>query len=252
MSYIVIIPARYGSTRLPGKPLLPIAGKPMVQHVFENAIKSGAERVIIATEDARIVAAVESFGGEVCLTSPTHPSGTDRIAEVIEKKAIPQDTIIVNLQGDEPCMPAAYIQKVAKICELSQTIVGTLAVPIQSWEEVFNPTLVKVVLSKNYQALYFSRAPIPWLREQQHPPAWNSLPFYRHLGIYAYRAGLVLDFVKLPQSPLETCESLEQLRILWHGGTIQVALVDTATHGIDTKEDLEHFNQSTNSVLHHN
>lgn len=240
MSYIVIIPARSGSTRLPNKPLLSIAGKPMVQHVFENALKSGAERVIIATDDHRIEQVVQSFGGEACLTSNAHPSGTDRIAEVIQKYSIPPSTVIVNVQGDEPCMPSAYIKKAAQLCEQHKDAVGTLAAPIQSWQEVLNPAVVKVVLSKNYQALYFSRAPIPWLREEfQRCERLSSPPFYRHMGIYAYRAGFVLDFVKMPPSPLETCESLEQLRVLWHGGTIYVAIVDTATQGVDTEEDLE-------------
>lgn len=251
MTFTVIIPARFASTRLPGKPLLEIAGKPLVQHVFENAVKSGAKRVVVATEDLRIEKAVQTFKGETCLTSPAHVSGTDRIAEVIQKLKLPIDEIIVNVQGDEPFIPPATIQQAALLCVQDPSCIGTVAAPIQSFKEAFNPTVVKVVLTKDNKALYFSRAPIPWLRDEfktqilesctiEYPPLLHSNHFYQHMGIYAYRAKIVLAFVKLQPAPIEIDESLEQLRFLWNGGTIRVTVVDTATQGVDTAEDLEY------------
>lgn len=251
MTFTVIIPARFASTRLPGKPLLEIAGKPMVQHVFENAIKSGAKRVIVATEDARVEKAVQAFGGEICLTAKSHVSGTDRIAEVIQKLKLPIDELVVNVQGDEPFMPPLYIQQAGLLCEQDPDCIGTVAAPIQSFKEAFNPAIVKVVLTKDNKALYFSRALIPWLRDEfktqilesctiEYPPLLHSNHFYRHLGIYAYRAKIVLAFVKWKPAPIEIDESLEQLRFLWNGGTIRVTVVDTATQGVDTAGDLEY------------
>ena len=240
----VVVPARYGSQRLPGKPLLDIAGKPMIQHVYERACESGADDVVVATDDARIQAAVRLFTDRVCMTSGTHASGTDRIAEVVQILNWPDDTVVVNLQGDEPLMPPALLAQVAETlvthaaCEMA-----TLAVPLTDPEQLFDPNAVKVVMDRNGYALYFSRATIPWKRDlfdvdAAPQPAWLD-GVYRHLGIYAYRAGFLAGYANLPVSPIERMESLEQLRVLWSGGRIAV---DIAAHappaGVDTAADL--------------
>ena len=240
----VVIPARYGSTRLHGKPLLLIAGKPMIAHVCERAKEANAEEIIVATDDERILNAVSELGFQAILTRENHESGTERLAEVAEKFGWADDTIIVNLQGDEPLLPADYIRQVAQaLANQNQASIATLAAKIHEADEIFNPNAVKVVLDKNGYALYFSRAPIPWNRaEFKMPPAPLSTnnDCFRHIGLYAYTAGFLKKYCKWETSPLEQIEALEQLRILWHGEKILVQIVDkTPPAGVDTLEDLQ-------------
>ena len=240
MSFVAIIPARFASTRLPGKPLVDIHGKPMVVHVMERAMQSGADRVIVATDHPDVAAAVPAAGGEVCLTRPDHQSGTERLAEVIEQCQFADDTIIVNVQGDEPLIPPEIICQVANNLAASVAGMATLAVPIDSAEEAFNPNAVKVVRDAQGYALYFSRATIPWDRErfaQSHDTVGDSL--LRHIGIYAYRAGFIRRYVSWEPSQLEQIELLEQLRVLWYGEKIHVDVARTTpAAGVDTAEDL--------------
>jgi len=240
MSFVAIIPARFASTRLPGKPLVDIHGKPMVVHVMERAMQSGADRVIVATDHPDVAAAVTAAGGEVCLTRPDHQSGTERLAEVIEQCQFADDTIIVNVQGDEPLIPPEIICQVANNLAASVAGMATLAVPIDSAEEAFNPNAVKVVRDAQGYALYFSRATIPWDRErfaQSHDTVGDSL--LRHIGIYAYRAGFIRRYVSWEPSQLEQIELLEQLRVLWYGEKIHVDVARTTPAvGVDTAEDL--------------
>lgn len=241
MSFTVVIPARYQSTRLPGKPLADIGGKPMIQWVHEQALQAGADKVIIATDDERVEQVVKSFGGEVCMTSPGHESGTERLAEVVEKMAIPDDHIIVNVQGDEPLIPPSIIAQVADNLANSQAPMATLAVEIDHEAEVFNPNAVKVVTDKDGYAMYFSRATIPWDRDnfagQQQTIAQ---PLMRHIGIYAYRAGFINTYINWQPTALEKIECLEQLRVLWYGEKIHVEVAKEApAAGVDTPEDLE-------------
>jgi len=241
MSFTVVIPARYQSTRLPGKPLADIGGKPMIQWVHEQALQAGADKVIIATDDERVEQVVKSFGGEVCMTSPDHESGTERLAEVVEKMAIPDDHIIVNVQGDEPLIPPSIIAQVADNLANSQAPMATLAVEIDHEAEVFNPNAVKVVTDKDGYAMYFSRATIPWDRDnfagQQQTIAQ---PLMRHIGIYAYRAGFINTYINWQPTTLEKIECLEQLRVLWYGEKIHVEVAKQApAAGVDTPEDLE-------------
>jgi len=244
VNFHVIIPARFGATRLPGKPLLDIAGKPMVQHVYERALESGAEKIVIATDDERIVKAVEGFGGEVCLTSDKHRSGTDRIAEVAEKLNFDDDQIIVNLQGDEPMMPASVIKQVAEaLVNQNEASMSTVCAKIITAAELFDPHVVKVVKDKNDLAVYFSRASIPWDRDA-FASTTEVLPensvHYRHIGLYAYRVGFLKEYIQWPQCPLETMESLEQLRAIWNGHHIHVAEAkEIPLAGVDTERDLE-------------
>ncbi|MBM7342349.1 3-deoxy-manno-octulosonate cytidylyltransferase [Pantoea coffeiphila] len=240
MSFIAIIPARFASTRLPGKPLVDIHGKPMVVHVMERAIESGAERVIVATDNADVARAVEAAGGEVCMTRPDHQSGTERLAEVIEKYNFPDDAVIVNVQGDEPMIPPVIIRQVADNLAQSTAGMATLAVPITSAEEAFNPNAVKVVRDANGYALYFSRATIPWDRER-FSSSRDEIgdTFLRHIGIYGYRAGFIRRYVSWEASPLEQIELLEQLRVLWYGEKIHVDVAKAIPSvGVDTPEDL--------------
>ncbi len=241
MSFVAIIPARFASTRLPGKPLKDINGKPMIVHVLERARESGADRIIVATDNIDVAHAVEAAGGEVCLTSPDHQSGTERLAEVIEKCGFSDDTVIVNVQGDEPMIPPVIIKQVADNIAASEAGMATLAVPVTSAEEAFNPNAVKVVMDAQGYALYFSRATIPWDRErfaQSHDEIGSH--FLRHIGIYGYRAGFIRRYVGWPASPLEQIEMLEQLRVLWHGEKIHVAVAkEVPGVGVDTPEDLE-------------
>ncbi|MEJ2449302.1 MAG: 3-deoxy-manno-octulosonate cytidylyltransferase [Gammaproteobacteria bacterium] len=244
MPYSIVIPARFAATRLPGKPLREIAGKPLLQHVYECAQRTQARRVIIATDDARIHETAKGFGAEVCMTSSHHQSGTQRINEVLDVLAIDDDEIIVNLQGDEPLMPASCIAQVAELLANNPDAqVSTLATPVTQAEEVFDPNVVKVVLNKQGRALYFSRAPIPWQQgsfEHGRVNETQPIPCLRHIGMYAYRAGYIKEYVVLPTSPLEMIESLEQLRVLWHGGSIVVAqAVELPGHGVDTEQDFE-------------
>ena len=223
MSFTVVIPARYQSSRLPGKPLADIGGKPMIQWVYEQSMKAGADNVIIATDDARVEKAVKAFGATVCMTSPNHESGTERLAEVIEVMNIPDDHIIVNVQGDEPLIPPAIINQVANNLANSTAPMATLGVEITHADEVFNPNAVKVVTDKDGYALYFSRATIPWDRDAyaNNGTAAKS-PLLRHIGIYAYRAGFINTYINWEPSTLERIECLEQLRVLWYGEKIHV------------------------------
>lgn len=241
MSFTVIIPARYASTRLPGKPLADINGKPMVVHVMERALESGASRVIVATDHPDVQRAVERVGGEVCLTSPDHHSGTERLAEVIERYQFPDDEIIVNVQGDEPLTPPVIIRQVADNLAVCQAGMATLAVPIATAEEAFNPNAVKVVMDAQGYALYFSRATIPWDRERfAQSKETIGDHFLRHIGIYAYRAGFIRRYVTWQASSLEQIELLEQLRVLWYGEKIHVAVAQAVPCvGVDTPEDLQ-------------
>lgn len=241
MAFTVIIPARYQSSRLPGKPLADIAGKPMIQWVYEQASKAGARQVIVATDDQRIADAVTSFGGEVCLTRADHESGTERLAEVVEKYHLAADEIVVNVQGDEPMIPPSIIRQVADNLARSDAPMATLAVEIDHADEVFNPNAVKVVMDKNGYALYFSRASIPWDRDNfAKRPQEIHQNLLRHIGIYAYRAGFINTYINWEPSALEKIESLEQLRVLWHGEKIHVDVaIDPPPAGVDTPEDLE-------------
>ncbi|KAE9623199.1 3-deoxy-manno-octulosonate cytidylyltransferase [Aeromonas veronii] len=247
MSFVVVIPARYASTRLPGKPLADIHGKPMVQHVVEKALQSGADRVIVATDDERVQQALQSTGVEVCMTSPDHQSGTERLAEVCRHYGFAADTIIVNVQGDEPLIPPAIIRQVADNLAAATAPMATLSVPIQDAEEAFNPNAVKVVTDKDGYALYFSRACIPWDRDRfaasdriagSHEQIGDH--YQRHIGIYAYRAGFIQRYVDWAPSVLEQVEALEQLRVLWYGEKIHVAqALEAPPVGVDTQADLE-------------
>ncbi len=239
----VVIPARYGSSRLPGKPLLPIAGKPMIAHVCERAREANAQQVVVATDDKRIQSQVEAIGIDVVMTDPDHQSGTERIAEVAEIMGWSDDTVIVNLQGDEPLIPASYINDVAYILA-SQTEAGmsTLAAIIDEAEEIFNPNAVKVVLDRQGYAMYFSRASIPWDRDNfpQSVKQHESCPVLRHIGMYAYTVAFLKRYCQWTSSALEKVESLEQLRVLWQGEKIIVHTVAaTPPAGVDTQEDLK-------------
>lgn len=242
VEFTVIIPARHGSTRFPGKPLVDIAGKPMIQHVYERARESGAARVLVATDDDRIAAAARSFGAEVVMTRSDHPSGTDRLAEVVELKRLHDPEIVVNLQGDEPLMPPALIRQVAEaLAQRPEADIATLATPMVEWAEVFEPNIVKVVRNRDGYALYFSRAPIPWDRDnfkQQGGPL--TAGYLRHLGIYGYRVNFLRRYPRLSEVEIERAESLEQLRALWHGARIYVEVAnDMPGPGVDTPADLE-------------
>lgn len=238
----VVIPARYASTRLPGKPLLDIAGKPMIAHVCERALEADAEQVVVATDDQRIFDTVSALGIPVVMTDPEHQSGTERIAEVAGTLGWRAEDIVVNLQGDEPLIPPAYIRDVAAaLAGQQQAGIATLAAVIQQADEIFNPNAVKVVLDKNGYALYFSRAPIPWNRASfpEHHVVGDGLSHLRHIGMYAYTVGFLQRYCGWAASPLEGVESLEQLRILWHGEKILVKTVEkTPEAGVDTEEDL--------------
>ncbi|MBP7369961.1 MAG: 3-deoxy-manno-octulosonate cytidylyltransferase [Arenimonas sp.] len=240
-AFIVAIPARYASTRLPGKPLCMIGDQPMIVHVAKRALAAGAKQVVIATDDQRIVDAVHMDGVLVCLTSPDHQSGTDRLAECAKILQWPDDEIIVNLQGDEPFAPADGIRQVATVLAKSSSDMATLACAIQSNEQYHNPNIVKVVRSLKGRALYFSRAPIPNNRDNPESGYEKSC---RHIGIYAYRARFLKQFSELPISSLERCESLEQLRVLENGFSIAVELaVSEFQSGVDTYDDLQHANR---------
>lgn len=245
MSFSVIIPARFASSRLPGKPLADIAGKPMIQHVFEKARQSGASRVIIATDNKNVAQVAKDFGAEVCMTAEHHNSGTERLAEVVEKLAIADDEIIVNIQGDEPLIPPRIVRQVAENLANFKVNMASLAVKIQEPQELFNPNVVKVLTDKNGYVLYFSRSAIPYDRDQfmnLQEPAKAQLAdvYWRHIGIYAYRAGFIKQYVQWAPTELENLEKLEQLRVLWNGERIHVELAEEAPEvGVDTAEDLE-------------
>lgn len=244
MSYIVVIPARYGSTRLPGKPLLDIAGKTMVQRVWEQARLSAASEVVIATDDRRIFDAAEGFGAKVCMTATDHPSGTDRLQEVATHFGWGQEQIVVNVQGDEPMIPPAVIDQVAaNLAAHDVAAIATLCEGISDIAELLDPNAVKVVFDTRGLALYFSRATIPWPREtfkssQRVMPAEGN--WYRHIGIYAYRTAFLHKYVSWSPAPLEQLEQLEQLRALHNGVGIHVAPArERVPGGVDTQADLD-------------
>ena len=242
--FTVVIPSRFASTRLPGKPLQMIAGKPMVQHVWEQACKSSAQQVVVATDDQRIVDACNAFGAHVVLTRADHESGTDRLAEVATQLGLASDAIVVNVQGDEPMIPPQVIDQVAaNLAAHPEARMATLAEPIEDAQTLFNPNVVKVVSDINGLALTFSRSNLPWARDDfaLHPDTLPAgVPYRRHIGIYAYRAGFLHDFVSWGPCWLENTERLEQLRALWHGVRIHVAdVLEAPPAGVDTPEDLE-------------
>ena len=243
MSYFVVIPARYGSTRLPGKPLRDLLGKTLVQRVYEQAIDSGARRVLVATDDRRIEAAVKQFGGEVLMTRADHASGTDRLAEVVARLGVDDDEIIVNVQGDEPLLPPVVIDQVAaNLAAHIEAGVATLCEPILELATLRDPNVVKVVSDARGRALYFSRAPIPWARDHFAKDA-EGLPrtcaYRRHIGLYAYRAGLLRQFIDWPVADLERTEALEQLRFMYQGVVIHVEeAAELVPPGVDTEADL--------------
>lgn len=245
-NFYVVIPARFASTRLPGKALLPIAGKPMVIRVAEQAGKSGARGIWIATDHPGILAAAQTHGYQACMTDAKHISGTDRIAEVAAQFKWPDDTIVVNVQGDEPFIPPALIRAVAQhLHDHPDCAIATACHPVHEDTVINNPNVVKVVLDRDYNALYFSRAAIPYARDAK----TVAHPVLRHIGIYAYRAGFLRDFCQLPPAAIEQTEALEQLRALWHGYKIGVTITDDAPPGgVDTEQDLqiarEHFSQT--------
>ncbi|WP_455385763.1 3-deoxy-manno-octulosonate cytidylyltransferase [Acidihalobacter prosperus] len=240
MSFRVVIPARYASTRLPGKPLQSLAGRPLLQHVYDCACAAGADEVLIATDDERVAEACAGFGAENVMTSAAHRSGSERLAEVVQLRGWAEDEVVVNLQGDEPLTPPAAIRQVAEdLIRFPEASVSTLCAPIHSAALLNDPHTVKVVRDAAGYALYFSRAPIPWERdvlgaeEREAPIGW------RHIGLYSYRVGYLRRYVELSPCELEDVEKLEQLRVLWHGARIHVAeAIEVPGHGIDTPEDL--------------
>lgn len=244
MQFVVIIPARYASSRLPGKPLIQLAGKSMIQHVYQNAIRSGAKSVYIATDDTRIQSHAAEFTDHVIMTRTDHQCGTDRLAEAAELIGLDDDTIIVNLQGDEPLMPAENIQQVADLLSNHDSAnMATLCTRILEVDDIHNPNIVKTLFDKNGYAIYFSRAPIPYDRDSfmkgsRDPAAGHE--YYRHLGIYAYRCKFLKTYVQWPSCNIETRESLEQLRVLWHGEKIALSeSISIPGPGIDTPQDAE-------------
>ena len=249
MSFTVIIPARLRSSRLPNKPLADIGGKPMIVRVAERALQCGAHRVVVAVDDASVAAACEAEGLTVIMTDPHHPTGTDRLAEAVEKLELADDEIVVNLQGDEPLMPLNVIRDVADLlASRPDCAIATAAHTIHDVESFFNPNVVKVVLDDRGTALTFSRAPIPWprdhFRETRETLPEGFAPLH-HLGLYAYRAGFLRRFPTLAQAPIEKLESLEQLRALYYGERIAVMVLDEALPaGVDTDEDLERVRQA--------
>ncbi|MBS8268923.1 3-deoxy-manno-octulosonate cytidylyltransferase [Halomonas sp. DP5N14-9] len=241
--FIVVIPARYGSSRLPGKPLADIAGRPMVARVWDQARRSSASRVVIATDDARIESVMLELGAEVVMTREDHTTGTDRLAEVVERLALPDEAVLVNVQGDEPLLPPELIDQVAgRLMRDEGASVATLAESIGDVDTLFNPNVVKVTRAASGRALSFSRAPMPWDREGfREPPALLTTDAWlRHIGLYAYRASFLRAFSQWLPAPIEQLEQLEQLRALHYGHAIQVALAEqTPGAGVDTAEDLE-------------
>lgn len=239
---VLVIPSRFASTRLPGKPLRLIAGKPMIQHVFERAQQAAQElsfdEIIIATDDERIKNTCESFGANVCMTSSEHETGSDRLAEVVTIKAWSDDTIVVNLQGDEPLTPTSILEQVASnLLNNPDASIATLATPLNNNNEYDDLNVVKVVTDKNGMALYFSRASIPFQRDNEYDASAYAL---RHIGIYAYRVAYLKSFAGMEACNIEKLEKLEQLRAMWHGAKIHVEVaVELPGHGVDTEADLK-------------
>lgn len=244
VQFTVVIPARYASSRFPGKPLAIIHDKPMIQHVYERALESRATRVIVATDDDHIAETVSNFGGEVCMTAEHHQSGTERLAEVVSSLSLRDDEIVVNVQGDEPFIPAVNIQQVAaNLAERSSFQIATLATPIDDADDMSNSNVVKAVADVNGRAMYFSRASIPFDRDQKMGSQRQQQMMMRHIGIYAYRAAYIAQYVAYPPSAMEVIESLEQLRALWYGDAIHIEMAQAPPPiGIDTPEDLARLN----------
>lgn len=241
MKFIGIIPARYASTRFPGKPLADMKGKPMIQRVYEN-VADCLDKVCVATDDTRIKSAVEAFGGNVVMTSETHRSGTDRCYEAFTKAGDEYD-VIVNIQGDEPFVHSQQIMALKECFADSSTQIATLVKEFDKNGDfestLFNPNTPKVILNKNQEAIYFSRSVIPYVRGEHHSKWLQTTPFYKHIGMYAYRSEILREITQLPQSPLEVAESLEQLRWIENGYRIKVGITTRETIGIDTPEDME-------------
>lgn len=240
----IIIPARYASSRLPGKPLLKIGDLPMIAHVYQRAIDAGAASICVATDDERIADIIREQGGNVFFSKYPHESGTSRLAECVSQMNYNDNDIIVNLQGDEPFIPASLLQQAANVlASATNAAVSTLYTLINEVDKVFDPNVVKVVLNAKREALYFSRAPMPWLRDQfaqqTRPEKIDTGIFYRHIGIYAYRVNFLKQYINLSVSPLEQYENLEQLRVLWHGYTIALAeALANPGHEVNTPDDL--------------
>lgn len=246
--YKIVIPARFGSSRLPGKPLIELAGKPMVQHVYERALEAGVSEVVIATDDQRIFDKATSFGANVVMTREDHENGTERIAEVAEKMGWRDEDVIVNLQGDEPLIPKNLIKQTADgLLHHPNAGMSSLCTPIDHEDDAFDPNVVKAVLDNNGFALYFSRAPIPWDRDHykvDNPSITNLAPVYRHIGMYGYRVSFLKEYVNMEQTPLETVECLEQLRALCYGVKIHMSIIDQPPgHGVDTPDDVARVEQ---------
>jgi 3-deoxy-manno-octulosonate cytidylyltransferase (CMP-KDO synthetase) len=252
----VVIPARFGSTRLPGKALLPLAGKPMLQWVYERARRSAASEVVVATDDARIVNACSDFGAPVVLTSPSHATGTDRIAEVVTLRGWSEDSIVVNVQGDEPLIPPPIIDQVAALLAADASAsVATLAAPLRSAADYTDPNVVKVVSNLAGRAMYFSRAPIPWDRDgaaQSGPSGANFVPpiaVRRHIGLYAYRVSALQQLAAWRSTACEDLEKLEQLRVLEHGLAIRIAdAVELPVADVNTADDLAVAERAINAL----
>jgi 3-deoxy-manno-octulosonate cytidylyltransferase (CMP-KDO synthetase) len=244
MRYAIVIPARYASSRLPGKMLLKATGKYLVQHVYERASQAKAAAVLVATDDERILRAVKEFGGTAVSTSPHHPSGTDRVAEAA--RHVDAD-VIVNLQGDEPHIDPGHLDLLPQLLQMdSGAAMATLATPLTSLDQYQNPNCVKVVCDSLGRALYFSRSPLPYVRDGQ--PSLGRPPFLQHVGLYAYRRDFLLQLAELPPAPLEALEKLEQLRVLHAGHAITVGVVDHAGQGIDTQADYDAFVSACRSL----
>jgi 3-deoxy-manno-octulosonate cytidylyltransferase (CMP-KDO synthetase) len=237
MKFTAMIPARYGSSRFPGKPLAQLGGKPVIERVYEQ-VKSVMDDVWVATDDERIAKAVESFGGNVVMTRSDHKSGTDRIEEAVEKVGCTAD-VVVNVQGDEPFIQASQLQTLCQQFDDPSTQIATLGKPFATMDEVDNPNSPKIIVDRKGFALYFSRSVIPFVRGKEHAEWLSHYPYLKHLGIYAYRREVLREITQLQQSPIEIAESLEQLRWLYNGYRIRVGITDVETVGIDTPADLE-------------
>ena len=241
MNILSLIPARFASTRFPGKPLAEISGKPMIQWVFERA-STVFDHVYVATDDDRIAGAVKSFGGKVVLTSSSHQSGTDRCAEAlikVEKETGTKFDVVINIQGDEPFIQPEQLKKVASCFEDKNVQIATLVKPFSENEDISNPNSPKVIIGINGDAIYFSRSIVPFIRGKEKNDWHNYHTYYKHIGLYAYRSEVLLQITKLPQSKLELAESLEQLRWIENGYKIRVEKTDMETLAVDTPEDLE-------------
>jgi len=245
LPFNIVIPARYKSQRLPGKPLADIAGQTMIERVWHQACRSSAREIVIATDDVRIIEAARAFGAEVEMTFADHRSGTDRLAEIAGRRRWPQETIVVNVQGDEPMLPPVVIDQVAELLHARPlAMAATLCEPLTRWKDCNNPSNVKVIFDDAGYAMYFSRAPIPWQHRvyplAESAPLSKSTHCYRHIGLYAYRAGLLAQFGSWPRSELERTEDLEQLRLLSRGQRIAIAIATAPVPGsVDTQEDLD-------------